>query len=110
MTKWETKLKLGRKMDDVDASTASDNQVSVLFRYDEAGQERHVSLSVESDRMTADDVAAVMDLLATRGIFTRGNTKLWLSQPQSSEAKFGKTSQWAGVDLAALVTRMKSSP
>lgn len=110
MAKWETKLKLGRKMDDVDAATASDNQVSVLFRHDETGAERHVSLSVESDHMGAEDVAAVLDLLAQRGILTRANSKLWLSQPQSSEQRFGKTHTWRDADIAALVSRMKSGP
>lgn len=110
MTKWETKLKLGRKMDDVDAATASDNQASVLFRYDEGGADRHVSLSIESDHMSVDDVAAVLDLLATRGILTRANSKLWLSQPQASAARFGATTAWQGGDIAALVARMKSAP
>lgn len=110
MTKWETKLKLGRKMDGVDAATASDNAVSVLFRHDESGTDRHVSLSVESDHMTAEDVAAVLDLLAQRGIFTRANSKLWVSQPQASETRFGKTTAWKGADIAALASRMKSSP
>jgi hypothetical protein len=110
VTKWDTKLKLGRKMDGVDAATASDNQVSALFRHDESGADRHVSLSVESDHMSADDVAAVLDLLAQRGILTRANSKLWVSQPQASEARFGKTSSWGGADIAALVSRMKSGP
>ena len=108
MTKWETKLKLGRKLEGVDAGTASDNQVSVLFRYDEAGEDRHVSLSIESDKMTAEDVAAVMDVLAQRGLFTRENTKIWVSQPQGSEAKFGATKSWKGSDIGQLASRLKT--
>ena len=99
MPKYDTKLKLGRKLEDVDAATASDNQVSVLFRYDEAGTDRHVSLSVESDAMTMDDVVAVMSLLDRRGLFTKINSKTWVSQPQASEAKFGKTTLWQGADV-----------
>lgn len=110
MTKWETKLKVGRKMDGVDAATASDNQVSVLFRHDDDGRDAHVSVSIESDHMSVEDVAAVLDLLAQRGVFTRANSKLWVSQPQASEARFGKINSWQGADIAALVTRMKSSP
>lgn len=106
--KYETKLKLGRKLDDVDAATASDNQVSVLFRYDEVGKDRHVSLSVESDAMGADDVAAVLQLLEQRGLFTKVNSKTWVSQPQASETKFGKTTQWQGEDVEALATRLAS--
>lgn len=108
--KWETKLKLGRKLEGVDAGTASDNQVSVLFRHDEQGNDAHVSLSIESDKMTADDVAAVFELLAQRGIFTRENTKIWVSQPQSSEARFGPTMTWKGADVKALSQRLKNPP
>lgn len=110
MTKWETKLKLGRKLEGVDASTASDNQVSVLFRHDESGQDGHVSMSIESDKMSADDVAAVFEVLASRGIFTRENTKIWVSQPQSSEQKFGPTMTWKGADIKALSQRLKNPP
>jgi hypothetical protein len=102
MAKYDTKLKLGRKLKGVDAATASDNQVSVLFRYDETGADRHVSLSIESDTMKADDVRAVLDLLDQRGILTRENSKTWVSQPQSSEAKFGSTMTWQGMDVNAL--------
>lgn len=109
MTKWETKLKLGRKLEGVDAGTASDNQVSVLFRHDEAGQDGHVSISIESDKMSAEDVAAVFDLLSQRGVFTRENTKMWVSQPQSSEAKFGPTYTWKGADIKALAARLKQA-
>ena len=109
MPKWETKLKLGRKLEGVDAGTASDNQVSVLFRYDESGQDAHVSLSVESDKMSADDVAAVFEVLAQRGVFTRENTKVWVSQPQGSEAKFGATKTWKGSDIGQLASRIKQS-
>ncbi|HLE97509.1 MAG TPA: hypothetical protein VI997_09080 [Candidatus Thermoplasmatota archaeon] len=108
MPKWETKLKLGRKLDDVDAATASDNQVSALFRYDEKGADRHVSLSVESDTMKADDVAAVLALLERRGLFTKMNSRVWVSQPQASEAKFGATTQWQGADVGGLGERAGS--
>lgn len=106
--KYETKLKLGRKLDDVDNATASDNQVSALFRYDEAGQDRHVSLSVESDTMKADDVAAVLALLERRGVFTKMNSRVWVSQPQASVARFGDTTTWQGIDIAALGDRAQS--
>lgn len=109
MTKWETKLKLGRKLEGVDAGTASDNQVSVLFRHDESGQDGHISLSVESDKMTAEDVAAVFEVLAQRGVFTKENTKIWVSQPQSSEEKFGSTKTWKGADIGALASRLKQA-
>lgn len=109
VTKWETKLKLGRKLEGVDAGTASDNQVSVLFRHDEAGQDGHISMSIESDRMTAEDVAAVFETLAQRGIFTRENTKIWVSQPQASEQKFGSTKTWKGTDIGALASRLKQA-
>lgn len=108
MPKYETKLKLGRKLEDVDAATASDNQVSVLFRHDEAGNDRHVSFSVESDSMTAEDVEAVLGLLEQRGLFTKVNTKTWVSQPQASEARFGPTRQWQGADVEALAARVAS--
>ena len=105
MPKYETKLKLGRKLKSGSAATASDNQVSVLFRVDEAGQDRHVSLSIESDDMTADDVAAVLDLLAMRGRFTPDTTKTWVSQPEASVARFGETTKWQGTDIGALARR-----
>jgi hypothetical protein len=108
MPKYDTKLKLGRKFDDVDAATASDNQVSVLFRYDEGGADKHISLSIESDTMGPDDVAAVLQLLEARGLFTKANTKTWVSQPQASETKFGKTSSWKGTDIKELAHRASS--
>ena len=108
MPKWETKLKLGRKLDDVDAATASDNQVSALFSYDEKGSDRHISLSVESDAMKADDVAAVLALLERRGLFTKMNSRVWVSQPQASEARFGPTTTWQGADVGALAERAGS--
>lgn len=101
MATYETKLKLGRKLKGVDAAKASDNQVSVLFRYDDSG-DRHVSMTIESDDMSAEDVRAVLDLLAQRGLFTSQNSKTWVSQPQASEAKFGATTTWRGVDVNAL--------
>ncbi|HEX2022212.1 MAG TPA: hypothetical protein VHH36_05825 [Candidatus Thermoplasmatota archaeon] len=108
MPKYETKLKLGRKLEGVDAATASDNQVSVLFRHDEAGADRHVSLSVESDAMTVDDVRAVIELLAQRGLFTKVNSRTWVSQPQASEARFGATTLWQGVDVEAVATALST--
>lgn len=124
MPKYETKLKLGRKLDDVDNATASDNQVSVLFRYavpegtatrdpsgrayDEAGADKHISLSIESDSMKPDDVAAILALLERRGVFTKMNSKVWVSQPQASEAKFGATTTWQGTDISGLAARAAS--
>ena len=105
MPKYDTKLKLGRKHDDVPAEVASENQVSVLFRYDENGQDKHVSVTIESDDMSADDVAAILQLLDQRNLFTKANTKTWVSQPQSSEAKFGKTHMWKGTDVKDLAHR-----
>jgi hypothetical protein len=103
MADWETKLKVGRKLD-ADAATASDNQVSALFRYDpESGQDGHVSLSVESDSMTSEDVAAVVQLLHQRGVLPAKACKTWLNQPQASEQRFGKTTQWKGNDLKNVV-------
>lgn len=102
MADYETKLKLGRKLKGADAATASDNQVSVLFRVDASGHDKHVSLSVESDSMKPDDVAAVLHLLAERGIFTSQNSRTWVSQPQASEAKHGASTTWQGVDIEAL--------
>jgi|SRR5581483_3047193 len=105
MAKYDTKLKLGRKHDDVPADVASDNQVSVLFRYDESGADKHVSVSIESDKMGAEDVAAILRVLEERGLFTKANSKTWVSQPASSEAKFGKTNAWQGVDVKDLSHR-----
>lgn len=110
MADYETKLKLGRKLKNVDAVKASDNQVSVLFRYDASGQDKHISLSVESDDMRAEDVAAVLELLDARGVLPRSNTKTWVSQPQSSEAKFGPTMTWQGVDVETLSKRTPQPP
>lgn len=110
MADYETKLKLGRKLKNVDAAKASDNQVSVLFRYDGSGQDRHISLSIESDDMRADDVAAVLELLDSRGILGRATTKTWVSQPQTSEAKFGPTMTWQGTDVEALSKRTSQNP
>lgn len=106
--KFESKLKLGRKLDDVDAATASDNQVSVLFRFDESGADRHVSFSVESDAMSADDVVALLAVLEQRGLFTKHNSKTWVSQPQASEARFGSTRAWQGVDVGKLADRLSA--
>lgn len=106
--KYETKLKLGRKLEGVDAATASDNQVSVLFRYDEEGADGHVSFSVESDVMSAEDVQALLEVLQARGLFTKANSKTWVSQPQASDAKFGATRQWQGVDIEGVAARLSS--
>lgn len=104
MADFETKLKLGRKLDHTDAATASNNQASALFRYDPgSGQDGHVSLSVESDSMSAEDVAAVFQLLHQRGVLPAKACKTWLNQPQASEAKYGKTASWKGADLKAMV-------
>lgn len=108
MPKYDTKLKLGRKHDDVPADVASENQVSVLFRYDEGGADKHVSVTIESDDMTPDDVAAILALLEQRNLFTKQNTKTWVSQPQSSEAKFGKTHTWKGSDIKELAHKASS--
>jgi type II secretory pathway component PulF len=104
MAELETKLKLGRKVEGVEASVASANQVSALFRFDpDTKQDGHVSLSVESDHMTAEDVAAVFQLLHQRGVLPAKGSKTWLNQPQASEAKFGKTTTWKGTDLKNMV-------
>lgn len=110
MPDYETKLKLGRKLKAADAATASDNQVSVLFRYDaSSGQDRHVSITIESDEMTPDDIAALLALLESRGRFTRANSKTWVSQPAASEAKFGSSTSWQGVDIDELSKRSPPS-
>ena len=103
MAEWETKLKVGRKLEG-EAQTASSNQVSALFRYDPgSGQDAHVSLTVESDTMTSEDVAAVFQLLHQRGVLSAKACKTWLNQPQASEQKFGKTTVWKGTDLKNMV-------
>jgi type II secretory pathway component PulF len=102
MADFETKLKIGRKLDG-DAATASNNQASALFRYTGDGQEGHVSLSVESDTMSAEDVAAVFQLLHQRGVLPAKACKTWLNQPQASEQKFGKTTRWKDTDLKQIV-------
>lgn len=99
MADYETKLKLGRKMKGADASTASENQVSVLFRHDASGMDKHVSITIESDTMKPDDVAALLRLLSERGLFAPQNSRTWVSQPEKSEAKFGSTTTWMGVDI-----------
>jgi len=106
MVKYETKLKLGRKRDGVPTAEASDNQVSVLFRYHPAtGVDRHISLSIESDDMTADDVSAVLKLLDERGVFARVDTKTWVSQPATSKERFGETTDWGDTDIAELARK-----
>jgi hypothetical protein len=99
MADWETKFKLGRKLEG-STEQGSSNQVSALFRYDPAsGQDGHVSLSIESDTMTVEDVAALFQLLHSRGVLPAKACKTWLNQPQASEQKFGKTTSWKSTDL-----------
>ncbi len=108
MSGYSTKLKVGRKLEGVDTSTASDNQVSALFRYDEdTEQEEHVSLSIESDAMSAEDVWAVFQLLHDRGVLTAQQCKTWLHQPKASRERFGDSSTWQGEDLEEKVSMMK---
>jgi len=103
MADFETKLKLGRKLANVDAATASNNQASALFRYNEAGQDGHVSITIESDSMTGEDVAALFQFLQQRNILAARGCKTWLNQPQASIEKFGDTTKWKGVDLKPVV-------
>ncbi len=108
MASHQTKLKVGRKLEGVDTSTASGNQISALFRFDEEdGTEEHVSLSVESDAMGAEDVWAVFQLLHDRGVLTAKQCKTWLHQPKASRERFGDTSSWQGEDLEQKVSMMK---
>ncbi|MCA1813089.1 MAG: hypothetical protein LC624_03945 [Halobacteriales archaeon] len=99
MADHETKLKLGRKLEG-SAEAGSSNQVSALFRYDpESGKDGHISLTIESDTMGVEDVAALFQLLQQRGVLGARGTKTWLNQPQASEQKFGKTTKWKDVDI-----------
>lgn len=108
MASYKTKLKVGRKLEGVDTATASDNQVSALFRYDEEDEdEEHVSLSIESDAMSAEDVWAVFQLLHDRGVLTAQQCKTWLHQPKASRELFGESSDWQGDDLEEKVSMMK---
>jgi hypothetical protein len=108
MASHQTKLKVARKLDDVDTSVASDNRISALFRYDEEdGTDGHVSISIESDAMEAEDVWAVFQLLHDRGVLTAQQTKTWLHQPKASRERFGDTTEWQGEDLAQKVDMMK---
>lgn len=107
MASYQTKLKVGRKLEGVDTSTASDNQISALFRFDEDdGSEDHVSLSIESDAMDPEDVFAVFQLLHDRGVLTAGQSKTWLHQPKASREAFGDTATWQGMDLQQKVTML----
>ena len=90
----------------MDTSTASDNQISALFRYDQDGNEDHVSLSIESDTMSADDVFAVFQLLHDRGVLTAQQAKTWLHQPKASKEDHGPTTEWGGVDLDTKVSML----
>lgn len=106
MASYQTKLKVGRKLEGVDTSTASDNQISALFRYDEDGGEDHVSISIESDAMTVDDVVAVFQLLQDRGVLTAQQSKTWLHQPKASREDHGETTEWGGQDLSQKVSML----
>lgn len=110
MADYETKLKLGRKLEGVDAAKASDNQASFLFRYGADGVDKHVSVTIESDAMTGDDVEALLRFLDQRGILRNLETKTWVSQPQASVAKFGDTTTWAGMDVKAMTKRVQMMP
>lgn len=108
MASYKTKLKVGRKLEDVDTSTASDNQISALFRFDEDTEEDgHVSLSIESDAMGPEDVWAVFQLLHDRGVLTASQCKTWLHQPKASRERFGDTKSWQGEELSQKVDMMK---
>jgi hypothetical protein len=58
--------------------------------------------------MSVDDAAAVLQSLDARGLFTRVNSKTWVSQPERSVARFGETRTWAGGDVFALAARVSS--
>lgn len=108
MGSYSTKLKVGRKLEGVDTDTASDNQISLLLRYDEdTGAEDHVSVSVESDAMTVDDVFALLEFLDERGILTAQECKTWLHQSKASREEHGSTTEWAGEDLERKVSMAK---
>lgn len=108
MPSYATKLKVGRKLDGVDTDTASDNQISVLLRYDEETEtEDHVSVSIESDAMTPDDVFALLEFLDDRGILSAGECKTWLHQSKASRKEHGETTEWAGVDVQQKVDMAK---
>ncbi len=107
MASYQTKFKVGRKLEGVDTATASDNQISALFRFDEEGNEDHVSLSIESDAMDPDDVFAVFQLLHDRGCLTARQSKTWLHQPKASVETHGETTAWGGVDLAQKVSMLE---
>jgi hypothetical protein len=108
MASYSTKLKVGRKLEGVDTDTASDNQVSLLLRYDEGtGAEDHVSVSIESDAITVEDVFALLDFLDDRGILTSRECKTWLHQSKASREEHGETTEWAGEDLEQKVSMAK---
>jgi hypothetical protein len=117
MSSYSTKLKVGRKLDGVDTDTASDNQISVLLRYeDETGAEDHVSVSIESDAMTVDDVFALLEFLDERGVLSATECKTWLHQSKASREGHGETTEWADqdvdqkVDMANRGLSTRSSP
>lgn len=107
MPSYDTKLKVGRKLEGVDSDTASDNRVSALLRYDEEGDEDHVSISVESDAMDPEDVFAVFDLLEERGVLTAAESKTWLHQSKASQQDHGETETWQGVDIGEKVRMLR---
>jgi len=108
MASYQTKLKIGRKLEGVDTDTASDNQISLLLRYDEeTGAEDHVSVSIESDAMTVDDVFGLLAFLDERGVLTSSECKTWLHQSKASREEHGGTTEWAGEDLERKVSMAK---
>lgn len=107
MASYETKLKVGRKLQGVDNDTASDNRASALLRFDEEGNEDHVSFTIESDAMGPEDVFAVFDLLDERGILTAVDCKTWLHQAKASRDAYGETSTWQGADIREKVKMLR---
>lgn len=107
MASYQTKLKVGRKLQGVDTDKASDNRASALLRFDEEGNEDHVSLSIESDAMDPEDVFAVFDLLDERGILTAVDCKTWLHQAKASKDEYGETTVWQGTDIREKVKMLR---
>lgn len=107
MGSYETKLKVGRKLQNVDNDTASDNRASALLRFDDDGNEDHVSISIESDAMDPEDVFAVFDLLDERGILTAVDCKTWLHQAKASRDAYGETTTWQGTDIQEKVKMLR---
>lgn len=108
MASYQTKLKIGRKLEGVETATASDNQISALLRFDEEDEtEDHVSMSIESDAMDVDDVVAVFQLLSERGVLTARQSKTWLHQPKASRERFGDEKTWQGTDIEQKVSMLE---